>query len=134
MAVSNFARKNKLKYDDIWDLILSEEILRRDANIDNAQDQAFVTENKSRGGSKGHNDQKFNGRSQSRNRSQFKETRECLYCEKNGHIRRDCWHWNKEQTEGKDKKNDSEKNTTAIVKSKSVSMLLIMMLSGLLIR
>ena len=115
-------------------MILSEEIRRRDANIDNAQDQAFVTENKSRGGSKGPNDRKFNGRSQSRNRSQFKETRECLYCEKNGHIRRDCWHWNKEQTEGKDKKNDSEKNTTAIVKSKSVSMLLIMILSGLLIR
>ena len=63
MAVSNFARKNKLKYDDIWDLILSEEIRRRDANIDNAQDQAFVTENKSRGGSKGPNDRKFNGSS-----------------------------------------------------------------------
>ena len=119
-------------------MILSEEIRRRDANIDNAQDQAFVTENKSRGksrcGSKGPNDRKFNGSSQSRNRSQFKETRECLYCEKNGHIRRDCWHCNKEQTEGKDKKNDSEKNTIAVMKSKSVSMLLIMMLSGLLIR
>ena len=63
MAVSNFAGKNKLKYDDIWDLILSEEIRRRDANIDNAQDQAFVTENKSRGGSKGPNDRKFNGSS-----------------------------------------------------------------------
>ena len=63
MAVSNFAGKNKLKYDDIWDLILSEEIRRRDANIDNAQDQAFVTENKSRGGSKWPNDRKFNGSS-----------------------------------------------------------------------
>ena len=51
-AVSNFAGKNKLKYDDIQDLILSEEVRRRDANIDNAQDQGFVMENKSRGRSR----------------------------------------------------------------------------------
>ena len=69
MAVSNSARKSKLKYDDIRDLILSEEVRRRGANIDNAQDQAFVMENKSRGRSRGPNDQKFNGRSQSRDRS-----------------------------------------------------------------
>ena len=63
---------------------------------------------------------------------------------KNGHLRRDYWHLNKEQNKGKYEKNDSEKNTTAVVidedvvvlsllKSKSVSMLLIMMLNGLLI-
>ena len=69
MAVSNSARKSKLKYDDIRDLILSEEVRRRGANIDNAQDQAFVMENKSRGRSRGPNDRKFNGRSQSRDRS-----------------------------------------------------------------
>ena len=52
MAMSNSARKSKLKYDDIRDLHLSEEVHRRDANIDNAQDQAFVTKNKSRGRSR----------------------------------------------------------------------------------
>ena len=36
MMMSNFARKSKPKYDDIRDLILSEEVRRRDANIDNA--------------------------------------------------------------------------------------------------
>ena len=41
MMMSNFARKSKLKYDDIRDLILSEEVHRRDANIDNAQDQTI---------------------------------------------------------------------------------------------
>ena len=69
MAVGNSTRKNKLKYDDIWDLILSEEVRKRDANIDNAQDGTFVTENKSRGRSRWPNDQKFNSRSQSRDRS-----------------------------------------------------------------
>ena len=97
-------------------MILSKEVCRRDANIDNAQDQVFVTKNKSRSRSRGPNDRKFNDRSQSRDRSQFKETRECFHCGKNGHLRRDCWHWNKEQNKGKyEKKNDSEKNTTAAV-------------------
>ena len=69
MAISNSARKSKLKYDDIRDIILSEEVCRRDANIDNAQDETFVTENKSRCRSRGPNDRKFNSRSQSRDRS-----------------------------------------------------------------
>jgi len=67
MVVSNFVGKRKLKYNDIRDLILSEEVHKRDANIDNAQDQTFVTENKSRGRSRGINDRaKFNDRSKSR--------------------------------------------------------------------
>ena len=123
MAVSNSTRKSKLKYDDIQDLILSEEVRRRDANIDNAQDQAFVMENKSRGRRKGPNDRKFNGRSQSRDRSQFKETRECFHCGKNGHLRKDCWHWNKEQNKGKYEKNESEKNTIATVIAEDVVVL-----------
>ena len=35
MTVSNSARKSKLKYDDIRDLILIEKVCRRDVNIDN---------------------------------------------------------------------------------------------------
>ena len=92
-------------------------------NIDNAQDQAFVTENKSRGRSKGPTDRKFNGRSQSRERSQFKETRECFHYGKNGHLRSDCWHWNKEQNKGKYEKNDSEKNSTAAMIDEDVVVL-----------
>ena len=123
MAVSNFAGKSKLKYDDIQDLILSEEVRRRETNIDNAQDQVFVTENKSRGRSRRPNDRKFNGRSQSRDRSQFKETRECFHYGKNCHLRSDCWHWNKEQNKGRYEKNDSEKNTTAAMIDEDVVVL-----------
>ena len=56
IAMSNSSGKSKLEYDDIQDLILSEEVHKRDVNIDNAQDQAFVTENKSRIRSKGPTD------------------------------------------------------------------------------
>ena len=123
MAMSNSAGKSKLKYGDIRDLILSEEVCTRDANIDNAQDQVSVTKNKIKGRSRGPNDRKFSGRSQSRVRSQFKETRECFHCGKKGHLRRDCWHWNKEQNKGKYEKNDSKKNTIAAVIDEDVVVL-----------
>ena len=124
MAVSNFARKSKLKYDDIQDLILSKEVHRRDAGISNAQDQALVMENRGRNRGRRLDDRaKSNDRSQSRGRSQFKEMRECFHCGKKGYIKRNYWHWNKEQTEEKDEKNDDEKNTAAIVFHEDVLML-----------
>ena len=49
--------------------------------------------------------------------------RECFHCEKKGHIKRNSWHWNKEQTEEKDEKNDDEKNTAAVVFHEDVLML-----------
>ena len=69
MAMSNFVRKSKLKYVDIRDLILSEEVRRRDGSIDNAEDQAFVIENTGRSKNKWRNDQAmFNDRSKSRDK------------------------------------------------------------------
>ena len=61
MTVSNSAGKSKLKYNDIQDLILSEEVCRKDAGINNAQDQALVMENSGRNRSKRPDDRvKFN--------------------------------------------------------------------------
>ena len=42
---------------------------------------------------------------------------------KKGHIKRNYWHWNKEQTEEKYENNDDEKNTVAIVFHEDVVML-----------
>uniref|UniRef100_A0A2N9F5E5 CCHC-type domain-containing protein n=1 Tax=Fagus sylvatica TaxID=28930 RepID=A0A2N9F5E5_FAGSY len=95
MAVSNSAGKGKLKYDDIRDLILSEKVRRRDADIDNAEGQAFVTENKGRNRSTWHND-----------RAMFSDR-----------------HWRKEQTEDKDQKHDNEKDTTVVVDDEEVVVL-----------
>ena len=62
---------------------------------------------------------------------------------KKGNIKRNCWHWNKEQTEYKDEKDYNEKNIVADVLDEDVLMLSLeeqkceyvakMMLSGLLI-
>ena len=40
-----------------------------------------------------------------------------------GHLRRDCWHLNKEQNKGKYEKNNSEKNTTAAIIDEDVVVL-----------
>ena len=105
-------------------MILSKEVRRRDVGTNNAQDQALVMENKGRNRNRGLDNQaKSNDRSQSKGRSQFKEMRECFHCGKKGHIKRNCWHCNKEQTEEKDEKNDDEKNTAVVVFHKDVLML-----------
>jgi hypothetical protein len=98
MAVSNSAGKGKLNYDDIQDFIFNEEVCRRDAGIDNAEGQAFVTQNKSRSRSKGRNDRAtFNDRSKSKDRSQYKETSEFFHCRKKGYIRMNYRHWKKKK-------------------------------------
>ena len=49
--------------------------------------------------------------------------RECFHCRKKGHIKRNCWHWNKEQTKYKDEKDNNEKNIVADVLDEDVLML-----------
>ena len=124
MVVSNSAGKSKLKYDDIRDLILSEEVRRRDVGINNAQDQALVMENKGRNRSKWLDDwAKSNDKSQLKGRSQFKEMRKCFHCRKKSHIKGNCWHQNKEQTKYKDEKDNKEKNIATVLLDKDVLIL-----------
>ena len=115
MVVSNSAQKSKLKYNDIRDLILSKEVCGRDVDVNNAQDQALVMENKGINRT-GEPDDRVT-MSQSKSISQFQEMRECFHCRKKEHIKRNFWHWNK------DEKNDNEKNTTIVVFDKDVVIL-----------
>ena len=64
MAVSNSTRKEKLKYNDIRDLILAEEIRRRDAGETSGSSSALNLETKGRG----------NDRNSNRGRSKFKNS------------------------------------------------------------
>jgi hypothetical protein len=89
MAVSNSAGKSKLKYEDIRDLILSEEVRRRDAGETSSSGSALNLETRGRG-----KDRNFSrGRSKSRKgRSKSKSGRqpECWNCGKTGHYKRNC--------------------------------------------
>lgn len=89
MAVSNSAGKSKLKYEDIRDLILSEEVRRRDAGETSSSGSALNLETRGRG-----KDRNFSrGRSKSRKgRSKSKSGRqpECWNCGKTGHYKSNC--------------------------------------------
>ena len=90
MAVSNSIGKEKFKYNDIRDLILVEEIRKRDAGETSGSGSTLNLETKGRG-----NDRNSNrGRSKSRNSNWNKSTSrsgqqvQCWSCGKTGHFRR----------------------------------------------
>uniref|UniRef100_A0A2N9IQA4 CCHC-type domain-containing protein n=1 Tax=Fagus sylvatica TaxID=28930 RepID=A0A2N9IQA4_FAGSY len=94
------------------------------SNSAGKEGHAFVTKNRGRSRNKWHNDRAtFNDRSKSRDKSQYTETRECFHYGKKGHIRMNCKHWRKEQTEDKDHKHDDEKGTTVVVDDEEVVVL-----------
>ena len=66
MAVSKSTRKEKLKYNDMRDLILAEEISRRDAGETSGSGSALNLETRGRGNDRNSNQ----GRSKSRNSNQ----------------------------------------------------------------
>ena len=66
MAVSNSTGKEKLKYNDIRDLILAEEIRKRDAGETSGSGSALNLETRGRGNNRNSN----LGRSKSRNSKQ----------------------------------------------------------------
>ena len=82
MAVSNFTGKEKLKYNDIRDLILAEEIRRKDASESSGSGSALNLETRGRG----------NDRNSNRNRSKSRSGQQvqCWNCGKTGHFRNQC--------------------------------------------
>ena len=92
MTVSNSTRKENLKYNDIRDLILAEEIYRRDVGETSGSGFALNLKTRGRG-----NDRNSNwGRSKSRNsnwnrsKSRSGQQVQCWNCGKMGHFRRQC--------------------------------------------
>ena len=69
MAVSNSMGKEKLKYNDIRDLILAEEIRRRDAGETSGSGSTLNLETRGRGNNKNSNQGRSNSRNSNWNRS-----------------------------------------------------------------
>ena len=93
MAMSNFVpRSGTLKYDDVIGVILSEETHRKSLGGStsrsalNAQSKVRTTKRGSNSGNCG----KSRGKSKGK-RSQSRGPRDCWYCGKIGHKKKDCW-------------------------------------------
>nr|KYP34487.1 Retrovirus-related Pol polyprotein from transposon TNT 1-94 [Cajanus cajan] len=90
-AVSSSARDNKLKLNDIRDLILSEDVRRRDSEepSSSTSSSALNTESRGRTTQKGYNSR---GRSKSRAKGQpkFRNDIVCWNCDKRGHFTNQC--------------------------------------------
>ena len=72
MAVSNSTGKEKLKYNDIRDLILAKEICRRDAGKTSGSGSALNLETRGRGNNRNSNQGRSKSRNSNRNRSKSK--------------------------------------------------------------
>ena len=115
VSLSNSAPNGKLTLDMVKDSMFNEESRRKDIGSD--QTQALVIENKgmnmNRGSWKG-----SKSRSKSRNsrgKSQSKGGVICYHCNTEGHIRRNCRIWKREQKQANTEKKSDDKNTTVTV-------------------
>ena len=86
MSISNFVSNSVLQLAMVNDSLVNKEIRKKDMGKDDAQ--ALVTENKGR--SKGRNSK---GHAKSKSQSQTKGKVKCFYCDKEGHIKRNCKAW-----------------------------------------
>ena len=92
MTVSNSTRKEKLKYNDIRDLIMAEEIRKRDAGETSRSDSTLNLETRSRGNDRSSNRDRSKSRNSNQNRSKSRlgQQVQCWNCGKMGHFKRQC--------------------------------------------
>nr|CAN78986.1 hypothetical protein VITISV_015274 [Vitis vinifera] len=92
MAVSNSTGKEKLKYNDIRDLILAEEIRQRDAGETSGSGSALNLETRGRGNDRNSNRGRSKSINSNRNisKSRLSQQVQCWNCGKTGHFKRQC--------------------------------------------
>ncbi|XP_059437679.1 retrovirus-related Pol polyprotein from transposon TNT 1-94 isoform X1 [Corylus avellana] len=96
MVVCNSAGKSKLKYEAIRDLILNEEVRRRDTGETLSSGFALNLETSGRGQEKNSSWSRSKSR-KGKSKSRSREQTECWNCGKTGHFRRNCMEPKKEE-------------------------------------
>ena len=91
-AVSNSTRKEKLKYNDIRDLILVEEIHKRDASETLGSSSALTLKTRGRGNDRNSNQGRSKSRNSNWNKSKSRPGQQvqCWNYGKMDHIRKQC--------------------------------------------
>ena len=92
MAVSNSREKKKLKYNDIRDLILAEEIRRRDTGETSGSGSVLNLEIRGKGNDRNSNRGRSKSKNSNRNRSKSRlgQQVQCWNYGKTGHFKRQC--------------------------------------------
>ena len=92
IAVSSSIGKEKLKYNDRRDLILVEEIRRKDAGESSGSGSALNLETRGRGNDRNSNRGRSKSRNSNKNRNKSRSGQQVQYwnCGKTCHFRRQC--------------------------------------------
>ena len=92
MIVSNSIRKEKLKYNNIRDLIMAEEIRKRDSCKTSGSSFALNLETRGKGNDRNSNRDRLKSRNSNQNGSKSKSGQQvqCWNCRKTCHFRRQC--------------------------------------------
>ena len=90
--MSNSTGKEKLKYNDIQNLIMAEEIRRRDAGKTSGSGSALNLETRGRGNNRNSNWGRSKSRNSNWNRSKSRSGQQvqCWNCGKTSHFRNQC--------------------------------------------
>ena len=108
VSPSNSTPNGMLQLAIVKDSLLNEETRKNDMGKDIAH--ALVTENRRRSKSRS-----SKGQGKSRSRSESKGKFKCFYCDKEGHIKRNCKAWKNKQKDDKNQKNADDENTAAVI-------------------
>ncbi|KAL2231966.1 UNVERIFIED_CONTAM: Retrovirus-related Pol polyprotein from transposon TNT 1-94 [Sesamum indicum] len=113
-SVSTSSGKEKMKFDNIRDMMLNEETRRKQTG--GSSGSALHTKSRGRPDTRG----KYRGRSRSRGKNKGKKEMVCWNCEKPGHMKSECWAPKKEK-EGRTANAATEEITDALLLSVSSS-------------
>nr|KYP63999.1 Retrovirus-related Pol polyprotein from transposon TNT 1-94 [Cajanus cajan] len=119
---SNSTPNGKLTFNMVKDSLLNEETRRKGQGMASSSTHNEVLVVESSGKSHQRNSHRYNNRNKLKGKSMTRKDIKCFYCNKMGHLMKECKFLkrDKSRVKGKDKKEDKAKGTTTIVSNGEV--------------